>query len=365
MATARATPTPELSARRFLFALLLGTLAALGVILFKLGPALSIAAVLTALLAPINRRLTRWVRGRANVSASILVVLVTLLILAPTVLLSAYVVNEVTEGATFVAETMRSDGVNGLVKKLPGPSRKLAEKAISVLPGKKLPDLGETVQEQGTKAVQAVGTVVTATWEFLFQMVMMLIALYFLLSQGKQLLDWIDEMSPLRRGQTHELMAEFRKVSRSIVLSTAATAGAQAVVGFIGYLIAKVPHPIFFAAVTFFLAFIPAVGGGFVCATAAGLLLLTGHPYMAIFLFIWAVVAVGLVDNLVQPLVMKGGVQMSGAIVFFSLIGGLAAFGAIGLLVGPFVTALFLAVLRIYWRDFAEKPKGPSAPAHA
>jgi predicted PurR-regulated permease PerM len=79
---------------------------------------------------------------------------------------------------------------------------------------------------------------------------------------------------------------------------------------------------------------------------------------MSLFLALWGVVVVGLVDNVIKPLLIKAGMEMRSAVVFFSLIGGLAAFGAIGLIVGPLVVALFLALLRIYRRDFKLQPDG-------
>jgi len=182
--------------------------------------------------------------------------------------------------------------------------------------------------------------------------VMMLIALFFLLAEGDRLVDWIDSVSPLRRGQTRELMAEFKKVSYAVMVSTLITAGVQAAVALVGYLIASVPHPIFFGAVTFFVAMIPAVGATSVVLVAALVLLVTGHPYMAIFLAVWGVLVVGLVDNIVKPYLIKGDVEMSGAVVFFALVGGIGAFGMVGLLIGPLAVALFLAILRIYRRDY-------------
>jgi predicted PurR-regulated permease PerM len=77
-----------------------------------------------------------------------------------------------------------------------------------------------------------------------------------------------------------------------------------------------------------------------------------GHPYMAAFLAVWGVVVVGLIDNVAKPFLMKGDVEMHGAVVFFALIGGIAAFGMIGLLIGPLAVAMLLAILRMYKRDF-------------
>ena len=74
---------------------------------------------------------------------------------------------------------------------------------------------------------------------------------------------------------------------------------------------------------------------------------------MAALLAVWGLAVVGLVDNLVKPLLIRRGLEIHGAIVFFSLIGGLVTFGAIGLLVGPLLVAFFLAVLRIYHQDYS------------
>jgi predicted PurR-regulated permease PerM len=141
--------------------------------------------------------------------------------------------------------------------------------------------------------------------------------------------------------------------------------GVQTVAALIGYLIARVPVPFFFAAVTFFLALIPAIGAAVVCVVAALLLLATGHPVAALVLAIWGIVVVGLSDNVIKPLLVKRGMHMHGAIVFFALLGGLAAFGAVGLLLGPLIVAFFLAVLRIYERDYgrpSDRPGDPGTP---
>src|SRR6185436_2396020 len=182
---------------------------------------------------------------------------------------------------------------------------------------------------------------------FLFQMTMMLIALYFLLLDGAALISWLDGVVPLRRGQTHAILSEFRKVSYSVIVSSLVTTGVQALAALIGYLIAGVPNLLFFTGLTFFVGLVPAIGAGAVCLVAAGLLFINGHPYMALFLAIWGVVVVGLIDNIVKPWLAKAGMEMHGAVVFFSLIGGIAAFGMIGLLIGPLAVSLFLTLLRM------------------
>jgi predicted PurR-regulated permease PerM len=216
------------------------------------------------------------------------------------------------------------------------------------------------VSAYGGNAAMALGATLTATSTLVFQTAMTLIALYFLLLQGTQLVLWVDDLLPLKQGQTLELLKEFKRVSYAVILSTVVTSAVQAAAALGGYLIASVPRPVFFAGVTFFAAFIPAIGAGSVCLLAAVLLYATGHSYAALFLALWGVLVVGLVDNLIKPLLIKAGMQMNGAVVFFSLIGGLGAFGGVGLLLGPLVVALFLALVRIYVRDF--QPPHPKAP---
>jgi predicted PurR-regulated permease PerM len=111
---------------------------------------------------------------------------------------------------------------------------------------------------------------------------------------------------------------------------------------------------------TFGVAFVPAVGAASVVQVAALLLLMTGHPYAALFLSLWGFLVVAVVDNIAKPLLIKQDIELSAAVVFFALLGGLAAFGAVGLLIGPLSVSLFLALLRMYRRDFVEA-EPPSA----
>ena len=163
---------------------------------------------------------------------------------------------------------------------------------------------------------------------------------------------------PTRRGQTNELLLEVRRVGHSVVVSNFVTAGVQATAAMTGYIIARVPFPVFFMGITFVAALLPAVGGASICVLAAGILWLTGHPYWALFLLIWGLIVVGLIDNVLRPILIRGKAELDGAVVFFSLIGGVLAFGTIGLLIGPLVVSLFLATLRIYHRDMG-KPRRP------
>lgn len=355
------------SSQRALFILLLGSLFIVARVFLPLATALVLGAVLAAALWPVQRRLAVALRGRSGLAAGLILFWVVVLVLAPLVGLSAFIVRQATDTARFVTETVQSEGAEGLVAKLPDSIEGYTRQLLARLsPNGGIEEaVQQQVSERGGQAAAVVGSVVSTTGSFLFHSVMMLIAFFFFLTNKEAILDWIEEASPLERRQTHELLREFRNVSVAVLRSTVLTALAQAVAAFVGYLIAKVPYPVFFGAVTFFVAMIPAVGAAAVCLAVALLMLIAGHSLAALFLAIWGIVVVGLSDNLVKPMLIKQGVGMHGAVVFFALLGGLAAFGAVGLLLGPLAVALFIAALRIYRRDYGETPLPPSAPSPA
>lgn len=352
----------SLTARRVFVALIIASLFLLYLVVRPFAEALFLAAVFAAVLFPLQRRLTRRLRGREGLAASLLVLAVILAVLAPLGSMTAILVKEIADGARYVNQTIRSEGATGLINDLPGPLQNLVRKGIERLPqGEE--GLDETlkgqVTSQGTKAAAAVGGVLSTTGSLLVQTVMMLIALYFLLTDGARLVGWLEGVSPLEGGQTLEILREFRSVSSAVLISTIATSGVQAAAAFVGFLIARSPQPVFFALVTFIVAFIPAVGAGGAVLVVAALQLATGHKWSALFLAIWGLLAVGLVDNVVKPLLVRRGLHLHGAIVFFALLGGLAAFGAIGLLLGPLIVAFFLALVRIHERDYGRKGGRP------
>jgi predicted PurR-regulated permease PerM len=340
----------ELGAKRFLLLLLAGSVALVAMVAWPIASALLVAAVLGVVLGPVQVRLSRALRGRPKLAATLLVIALLGLVIVPLVMLSAVVVNEVTAGVRFVVDTVRGEGFEGLIHRLPGALERLATQVLAALG-----DVGQFIENnvsaQAARAASAVGTALAATGAFVLQSALMLLALFFLLVGGRELLDWIEEVSPLGRAHTEELIAEFTKMSYAVIVATLISAAAQALTALIGYVLTSVPHPFFFAGLTFFASLVPG-GAPTVCLFAALVLLVNGHTYTALFLALWAVLAVSMVDNVVKPYVMKGDVEMHGSVLFFALIGGLAAFGITGLLLGPLAIALFLALLRIYRRDY-------------
>lgn len=341
----------EQPAPRFFLTLLVLATFLVALVVMPIAKELLLASVLAGVLWPLQQWLTRHLRGRRTIAAGAITFTAVVLLLGPIAMLVTFVLRDGADGVRYILEAARGDDVSRLVDHLPAEARTALHHAIDHLPK----NAGEAVGQVGDQAGESasiIGDALAATGSLVFHATMMFILLFFLLVGGHDLVTWLDSVSPLGAGQTRELLVTVRRVSFAVIVSAIITSAVQAIAALVGFWIARVPSPWFFMLVTFFLAFVPAIGAAVVCLFAAGLLLVTGHPYAATFLAVWGLVVVGLVDNLVKPLLIRRGMEIHGAIVFFSLIGGLATFGAIGLLVGPLAVALFLALLRMYHRDY-------------
>lgn len=339
------------AARRNLIVLLLGAVALVTFVFWQIAGAIFLAAVLAGLLWPLQVGWARRLRGSRSLSAAALVLATTVLVAVPVIGMSVVVGKQAAEVAVFVSTTFQRSGVEGLLRHLPEPVKGVARDVLRRLPRERNENLDTSVQRtlnaQSGNAMAVVGTAISTTGTVAVRSVLMLIALYFFLYEGDTVVAWIHEHAPLEPGHAKQLLGEFQRVSCAVVLSVVATAAVQAVAALIGYLLASVPHPLFAASVTFAAAFIPAVGAGAACLAVAGIVGLSGHTSAAIFLAVWGLTVVSLVDNFLRAFLIKDGSGMHGAVVFFALLGGLEAFGLLGLLLGPLSVALFLAILRM------------------
>jgi predicted PurR-regulated permease PerM len=297
-----------------------------------------LAAVIAGTLHPLTVRVTRKFKGRKTAAAIAVTIAAMLAVVGP---LAGFVTLAVSQGAKLGAalETANSNGrIGQAVDRLPASVQAPARDLLA-----NVPTAAQVLRSGGS----SLSGVLSVTGKLMLDTALGLIALFFLLLEGPGLIRWLEGILPVPAGQFRSLLGEFRRVSRSVLVAEGATAAIQALAGLLGLLIAGVPSPVFFTLATFFLALVPAIGAASCFVALGGVYLLDGHTGTGIFLLVWGVLIVGLVDNIVKPLFIKDGAAMHGAVVFFSLIGGLAAFGAAGLVAGPLVVAFFVAVMKV------------------
>jgi len=285
---------------------------------------------------------------------------VVLAIVGPLAFLVTSVVRQVVSGVRWVRAALESEGVAGLIAKLPEAMRQPATELTADMPAV----LEQAKQAfEGVGGAAAVGGVISATGALVVNTLVMVVALFFLLSDGHRLVEWLEEVTPLDPGQFRELLDSFNGAVGAVVVSAIATAGAQAALAFVGFLVAGVPQPGFFALLTFLGALVPLVGASVVVLPVAGLHWATGHPIAALLLAVWSVAVVGTIDNVLKPVLIRRGLSVHISLVFLALLGGLATFGPVGVIVGPLALAFFLAAVRMWHRTEVGERAGEAPPA--
>jgi predicted PurR-regulated permease PerM len=387
--------------RRFVLALFLIALALLGIVISPFIGAFFSAALLGAILYPWQVRLTRCLGGRQGLAAGLLTVAAILVVVIPVGGLSVIVVAKGVAAVDWVSQQLQDEGVDGLIEPLPTGVREPARRAVGLLPPSLLDALGilppakrtrqaagepqEPAAEPGApaktspsegpgnagggamtglgNAASAAGGAVVSVFDLLLRIGLVIVALFFCLTEGRRLVDYVVDMVPLPEERTRSVLARARAIALGILMSMLATAFAQTVIALIGYWIAGMPQLLLVTGVTFVFAFVPALGGAAVTLVAGVFLLLTGSTVAGIFLVIWAITAVGLIDNLVKPYVAKGGTRLPGSLVFFAMICGLAVFGPTGLVAGPLVVAFFQVCAEMLREDGDERTNAVAVSA--
>jgi predicted PurR-regulated permease PerM len=308
------------------------------------------ALLLGALLAPWNLRLTRRLGGRAQLASSITTLLTVLLFILPMLAAGGAVAAQAAQLLRRIEHRIPelSKGTEIDLSSLPWLDSSLAwldantSVSLAQLQGwftEGLQRLLQVLVKSGGSAVMsALGTAVS--------FVVMLFVLFFVLRDGPALARQVVRMLPIEQRRRTLLWQHLSDVTRAVFLGIGLTALAQGALLGVGFWIAGLPSPLVFGVIGVILALIPMVGPALLWVPAAIWLAIQGHHGYAIFLALWGAVVVSLVDNLLRPLLISGRAEVPTLAVFVGVMGGLAAFGFIGLFVGPIVLGLLVALFR-------------------
>jgi predicted PurR-regulated permease PerM len=332
---------------------LIGTILVLGWVLLQfLDPfwaPLGWAAILAFLLHPLHKRLTKKLRGKAGYSAGIITGLTPFFIIAPLVGFGLVFAQQVTLLINYLRER-QFGGYQEILQRLenlPLVGRVLgwfgADVSASIEQVESWLVSGAQNLLKGAAAVGgsfAIGVVGTLVSFFL-----MLFLLFFFLRDGQSMLMHLMRLVPMDPERRGRLLHYLSDVSMAVIFGHALTAVIQGALVGIGFAIAGMPSPVVFAVFAAIAAFIPAAGTGFVLVPAVIWLAVSGQWGWAIFMGVWTAL-VGTSDNVLRPYLTRQRASVSTLTVFVGVIGGVAAFGFIGSLIGPVVLALIVALLR-------------------
>ena len=192
------------------------------------------------------------------------------------------------------------------------------------------------------------GALFSGIAQILFVGLLSLMGLFYALKDGARLKQWMLDFIPLEPDYIEAIIHETEAVVKSVIEGTLFVAIIQGLVVGIGFWIFGIANPTFWGALTVIATIIPLVGTWLVVVPAIAYLFFTGQSVAAFGFAIWSIVLVNLVYNILSPQIMHRGAHIHPFIILLSILGGLAAFGPLGFLIGPFVIALLFALLRVY-----------------
>lgn len=351
----------ESERERFARVLFYAVVLAVGFMAFKvvapfLAP-MAWAAVFAMLMAPLATFLQR--RLNRTAAATLTTILAALLIVGPAVGVLSVLVGEVT---SLVREFQQSG------HHVPTPARLqevwdgLRAKIFIPLPEDLSTAIGNTMKWVATYVAGMAGSVLQNAVGFVFQLFVMLFGLFFFLRDRTKIVNVIRHLLPFAPERRERLMSETYDLVVATVGSTFAVAVTQGALTGIALGALGFRAPVFWGVMTSAFSVIPAVGSGIVWLPAAIWLFASGEVVKGIILVVFGTVVIGMADNVLRPVLLSGRTSMHGLLVFISLMGGIGAFGFIGLVMGPVAVATLTTLLE------AVMPKpGPvvatSAPA--
>jgi predicted PurR-regulated permease PerM len=293
-------------------------------------PAITWAAALAIAAYPVHKAIESRI-DRPGVAAALSVLIVACLIVVPTVLISQYAVDELLAGASrvnaWVAQTKQDAGGGSTDPRLAW----VIEFAGSYI------DVKSSVLRLSEAIGSHVPAVLSGSTFFVVQVLISFFVLYFLLRDRKELLRKIKSLLPLSKSETDRL---FHRIHETVYATIYGTFGVSLIQGFLGGLIfwwLGLPAPALWGAVMFILSLVPVLGAPVVWAPAAIFLAATGEVGRALILVAWGLIVIGSIDNILYPILVGDRVRMHTLVVFISAVGGIALFGASGLVLGPVI----------------------------
>jgi predicted PurR-regulated permease PerM len=336
------------------FALVAGGILTLLVLIYRpvLKPILW-AAALSTLVYPAHRRLLDRLGGRTTLAAIIGTVFWLAVLIVPSILAVRQAIHESQDLWVRIVNAAGTDAVARAAAAVESSPLRSVAHVVMGLPS----DAGAAAVEERFKVgVDALGAyVLTGAREFtlgapaaLVQISITIVTFFFFLRQGPGWVRRLREGLPLEPADSEALIDTVARTINAVFRGVLLTAASQATLAAAGYAIAGAPVPLLLGFITLITALLPFIGAAAVWLPTALGLYWTGHTGAAIGLALWGVAVVSLVDNFLRPYLIGKGAELPLLWMFLGIVGGLQAFGFLGLLLGPASLALFLACWRIY-----------------
>ena len=310
-----------------------------------------LAAIFTALSYPVYLWLLGRLRGRQPLAALATLLLLLALVIVPLLAVLGAGANE----ALRVTETMgprlqqmidQPGEFDRWLRSIPGYDR------IEPYRGEILAKAGELLGSTSAFLFSALSATTRATALFIFHFFVLLYTMFFFFMGGPGMLRAILAYLPLTEADKQRMVGKFVSVTRATLKGTILIGAAQGLLGGLAFWAVGIDGAIFWGTVMTVLSIIPGVGGALVWVPAAIMLVATGELWRGIALVLFCALVVGSVDNLLRPKLVGQDTKMHELLIFFSTLGGLMLFGAMGFILGPILAALFMTAWEMFGAAF-------------
>lgn len=336
-----------------LLGLVLVATALFALVLSPVAGAVSWAVFLAIVFWGLQERTVRMLRGRRAWAALATLAVIVVIVLIPLALLSVAVTHE---AVAFYARLKSGDFqlaeyFQRVLGVLPEWARGwLSRLGIDDLAAAQA-KLAEALQRSGSALTQRVFLIGQGTLTFVVNLFVMLYLLFFFLRDGPSLAALAERALPLSPQHTRRVTTEFATVVRATVKGNVVVALVQGTLGWLAFWFLGITGALLWGAVMAILSLLPAVGAAMVWAPVAIYLLASGSLWSGIGLVVWGMFVIGLVDNVLRPILVGKETRMPDWLVLLATLGGLAVFGLGGFVIGPVIAAIFIAA----WAIFAEE----------
>jgi predicted PurR-regulated permease PerM len=361
MESPRSARVPALEDKVFLFLLIAVTLA-FAWILWPYFGAVLWATILAIVFTPLYRRLARSMRSRRTLAALATVLVVLVLVILPLTLMTLLLVQEAS-GVYVRLQTGELDFgryFQRVFDALPAWASNVLDRFGLTNLGALQARLSASVTKSSQFLAAQALNIGQNTLAFIVSLFITLYLLFFLLRDGEALLVRIRDAIPMRAERQRTLASRFTGVIRATIKGTLVVAIVQGALGGLIFWLLDVHAPALWAAVMALLSLLPAVGAALVWLPVAIYFLATGATWQGIVLIAYGVLVIGLVDNVLRPILVGKDTRMPDYVVLISTLGGIAVFGINGFVIGPAIAAMFIAVWGMVAMSRSEAQAGPT-----
>jgi predicted PurR-regulated permease PerM len=344
-------------ATAFFFALLSLILYSAFLILTPFLTAITWAVILAILVYPLYAWLLQLMRGRATLAAITVIVVITFIVIAPGVELVRFLADEAVSLVQSVRSLLDEEGkqewlAKPWVQQVLGWWNMVSFRLVDFkINWKEL--LVQGAQSSSTFLVTQVKGIAQNVLAFTINFIVALFTLFFVLRDGAEFLSRVQRLLPMDREHQERLLRNIVDVVTAVVHGTLVVATVQGLLAGLAYWVLGVPFAALWGVVTAFAALLPIGGSTMVTVPASIYLFLQGETVRGVILLVWALGVVGMVDNILKPLLIGNRLGVPVLFLFFGILGGVALFGAVGIILGPALFALLRALLDLYSEEYS------------